>query len=205
MSRTVALAAVTFALAAAPAAADDYAAVARNIIPSGQYGSVPPPPGADEQALMYDALTPLFDQVSSDDLMTKFKSEGFGVGPDGPARPEPLPRAGVTVVRDRFNVPHITGQSRDDVTWAMGWLLQQDRGIDLLLTDLAMPRGMTGRQLAEAARMLRPGLPVLFMSGDTDDRVTPDSGSPDGPLVRKPFTRTALAQAVQAALAPRAA
>jgi hypothetical protein len=53
--------------------------------------------------------------------------------------------------------------------------------------------------------MLRPGLPVLFMSGDTDDRVTPDSGSPDGPLVRKPFTRTALAQAVQAALAPRAA
>ncbi|MBE2318291.1 penicillin acylase family protein [Solirubrobacter sp. CPCC 204708] len=129
MSRTVALAAVTFALAAAPAAADDYAAVARNIIASGQYGSAPPPPGAEEQALMYDALTPLFDQVTNDDLMTKFKSAGFGVGPDGPARPEPLPRAGVTVVRDRFNVPHITGRSRDDVTWAMGWLLQQDRGL----------------------------------------------------------------------------
>jgi len=130
MSRTVALAAVTFALAAAPAAAqDDFAAVARNIIPSGQYGSVPAPPGADEQALMYDALTPLFDQVTDGDLLTTFKSEGFGVGPDGPERPEPLPRAGVTVVRDRFNVPHITGQSRDDVTWAMGWLLQQDRGL----------------------------------------------------------------------------
>jgi acyl-homoserine lactone acylase PvdQ len=35
----------------------------------------------------------------------------------------------VTIVRDRFNVPHITGRSRDDVTWAMGWLLQQDRGL----------------------------------------------------------------------------
>ena len=37
---------------------------------------------------MYDALTPLFDQVTDADLLTKFKSERFGVGPDGPARPE---------------------------------------------------------------------------------------------------------------------
>ena len=40
-----------------------------------------------------------------------------------------MPRAGVTIVRDRFNVPHITGQSRDDVTWAMGWVLAADRGL----------------------------------------------------------------------------
>ena len=39
MSRIAALAAAAFALAAAPAAAEDYAATARNIIPSGQYGS----------------------------------------------------------------------------------------------------------------------------------------------------------------------
>ena len=31
----------------------------------------------------------------------------------------------MTIVRDRFNVPHITGNSRDDVTWAMGWVLQR--------------------------------------------------------------------------------
>ena len=35
----------------------------------------------------------------------------------------------MTVVRDRFNVPHITGASRDDVTWAMGWILGEDRGL----------------------------------------------------------------------------
>ena len=40
-----------------------------------------------------------------------------------------MPRPGVTIVRDRFNVPHITGQSRDDVTWAMGWIVAQDRGL----------------------------------------------------------------------------
>ena len=78
---------------------------------------------------MYDALTPLFDQVTAADLMTKFKSEHFGVGEDGPGVPETVPRAGVTIVRDRFNVPHITGASRDDVTWAMGWVLAQDRGL----------------------------------------------------------------------------
>ena len=78
MSRIAAFAAAAFALSAAPAAADDYAATARNITPSGQYGSAPPPPGADTQAQMYDALTPLFDQVTDADLISKFKSEQSG-------------------------------------------------------------------------------------------------------------------------------
>src|SRR3954469_8806177 len=117
MSRIAALAAAAFAVTAAPAAADDYAATARNIIPSGQYGSVPPPAGADQQALMYDALTPLFNHVTDADLLADFKSENFGVGVDGPGIPEAVPRAGVTILRDRYNVPHITGNSRDDVTW----------------------------------------------------------------------------------------
>ena len=43
MSRVAAVTAAAFALLAAPAAAQDYAATARNIIPSGQYGAVPPP------------------------------------------------------------------------------------------------------------------------------------------------------------------
>ncbi len=81
MSRIAALAAAAFVLTAAPAAADDYAATARNIIPSGQYGAVPAPPGADEQARMYDALTPLFNQVTDADLLANFKSAGFGLGP----------------------------------------------------------------------------------------------------------------------------
>jgi hypothetical protein len=132
MSRIAALAAAALALTAAPAAADDYAATARNIIPSGQYGSVPPAPGADAQALMYDGLTPLLDQVTDADLLSQFKSEQFGPGEDGVGGggvAETIPRAGVTVIRDRFNVPHITGDSRDDVTWAMGWILAEDRGL----------------------------------------------------------------------------
>ncbi len=128
---------VTLAVAGAAAAlllpavahARDYADTALNIIPSGQYGGVPVPAGADAQAKLYDSLTPRFDQVTDRDLHSAFKSERFGVGPDGPARAERVPRRGVRLLRDRFNVPHITGATRDDVTWAMGWVLEEDRGL----------------------------------------------------------------------------
>src|SRR5215210_2009747 len=120
---------VALMLVPASASARDYAATARNVVPSGQWGGVPVPPGADSQAKLYDSLTPRFDEVTAADLDRSFKSERFGVGPDGPAKTERVPRRGVRLVRDRYNVPHITGRTRDDVTWAMGWVLQEDRGL----------------------------------------------------------------------------
>ncbi|HYP47411.1 MAG TPA: penicillin acylase family protein, partial [Thermoleophilaceae bacterium] len=113
------------------AAARDYSDGAYNIIPSSQYGSVPPPPQADDQALMYDALTPLFDNVKRRDLSRHFKSERLGTRGQGPLRTERVPRKGVRLVRDRFNVPHIYGKTNDDVTWGAGWALAEDR--ELLL------------------------------------------------------------------------
>ena len=107
----------------------DHAQVALNILPAGQYGSLPIPEGADDQAVMYDSLTPLFDQVQSGDLTTYFKSEGLGIGPDGPGTEEAVPRAGVSIVRDRFNVPHVTAQSYDDGIWAAGWIAAADRNL----------------------------------------------------------------------------
>src|SRR3954451_1213518 len=127
----LALAATVAALLALPATASarDYSDTARNVVPSGQWGGFPVPPGADSQAKLYDSLTPRFDQVTAADLDRSFKSERFGVGPDGPAKAERVPRRGVRLVRDRYNVPHITGVKRDDVTWAMGWVLEEDRGL----------------------------------------------------------------------------
>ncbi len=107
----------------------DYAAYARNIIPSGQYGAVPPPKGATTQADMYDALTPLFDNVTDKDLTTDFKSEVFGVGSDGPAKAESVPRSGVKILRDRYDVPHVTASSYDGGIWASGWIAAEDRGL----------------------------------------------------------------------------
>jgi acyl-homoserine lactone acylase PvdQ len=125
-------------LVPASASAKDYAATALNIIPSGQFGSVPVPAGADEQAKMYDALTPLFDQVTDGDLVKDFKSERFGATDSCPCRNEAVPHPGIKIVRDRFNVPHITGRNRLD--WAAGWVLAEDRG--LLLAQARYPARM---------------------------------------------------------------
>lgn len=116
------------ALATTPAVAKDYSGTALNIIPSGQYGGVPVPNGADEQARMYDALTPLGANVTDADLGRTFKSAKLGEAP-GPTRVESTPNKRVTITRDRFNVPHIKGKTYDDVVWAMGWVLQADRGL----------------------------------------------------------------------------
>ena len=130
--RAALLGVATSLLLAAPAGARDYAETALNIIPSNQPGGLPVPAGADEQTRMYDGLTPLFDNVTNDDLGRFFKSSKFGVGPDGPTTTERVPRRGATIVRDRFGVPHIKGRTRADVVWAMGWVLWKDRGLLLL-------------------------------------------------------------------------
>jgi acyl-homoserine lactone acylase PvdQ len=116
------------ALAATISPKDD-AATALNIIPSGQQGGFPFPAGANTQAQMYNALTPLFDHVTNSDLLKDFKSEKFGVGPDGPGTIEPVPFPGVTIVRDRFDVPHVTATTHDGAVEAAGWIGAEDRGL----------------------------------------------------------------------------
>ena len=50
-------------------------------------------------------------------------------------------------------------------------VLETAANIDLLFTDVVMPGGMNGKQLADAAEKLRPGLPVLFTSGYTENAI----------------------------------
>jgi PAS domain S-box-containing protein len=71
--------------------------------------------------------------------------------------------------------------------------------IDLMLTDLIMPGGLTGVDLAHRALALRPALPVLLASGYTGDALAAADGAP-WPLLRKPFSGDALAEAIAAVL-----
>ena len=124
----VAVGAVLFvAVACASASAKDQTIIARNIVPSGQYGT--PNPNAAGQALMYNALTPLFDHVTPNDLFTDFKSEKLGVDTDGPTTTEAVPFPGVTLLRDRFNVPHVFASTRAAGIQTAGWILAEDRGL----------------------------------------------------------------------------
>jgi acyl-homoserine lactone acylase PvdQ len=100
---------------------------------------------------MYDALTPLFDKVTNADLNKDFKSEKLGkAGTPGPTTVEKVPRKGVRIVRDRFNVPHVYGKTHDDVVWAAGWILEEDRG--LLLLEAATRRASPRSTLPGSAR-----------------------------------------------------
>jgi CheY-like chemotaxis protein len=72
---------------------------------------------------------------------------------------------------------------------------------DLLMTDVVMPGGMNGRQLAEAAHAHHPRLRVLYISGYTQDALAPLGQIPPGThLLTKPFRRGDLARAVRKAL-----
>ena len=71
--------------------------------------------------------------------------------------------------------------------------------IDLLVSDVVMPE-LGGRELAESALKLRPGLKVLFMSGHTQDVVLKEGVQKGTAFLQKPFTPVALAQKVRETL-----
>jgi signal transduction histidine kinase len=82
-------------------------------------------------------------------------------------------------------------------------LAQINRGIefDLLFTDVIMPGGMNGRQLADVVRALRPKTRVLFSSGYTEDAIFHHGRLDPGVLLLpKPYRRPDLAKMIRRAL-----
>src|SRR6202020_1493433 len=69
-------------------------------------------------------------------------------------------------------------------------VIEQHPDIDLLITDIIMPGGLNGAELARKAHELRPGLKVMYCSGFPADALA-EISMPlvDGPLLRKPFQR----------------
>jgi PAS domain S-box-containing protein len=71
--------------------------------------------------------------------------------------------------------------------------LQSDSRIDLLITDVGLPGGMNGRQVADAARAFRPDLKVLFITGYAENAVVGNGHlDPGMQVITKPFSMTAL-------------
>jgi len=84
--------------------------------------------------------------------------------------------------------------------------IEGDQPFDLLLTDLIMPGGITGRQLAEEVRRRRPGMKVLFTSGYTPHAMEHQGRLDKGMLLlSKPYRKAVLAQMVRQALGGEAA
>jgi CheY-like chemotaxis protein len=73
------------------------------------------------------------------------------------------------------------------------------RSVDLLFTDIVMP-GMDGVELARQARQVRPGLKVLFGTGDAQKAIERDAGH-QARVVYKPFRQAELMKEIEALLA----
>ncbi len=74
---------------------------------------------------------------------------------------------------------------------------QRSADIDALVTDVIMPQ-MSGAELAQKLRAMKPDLPVLFMSGYTDDMIARQGIAPgEIPILTKPFTAESLAANVR--------
>ena len=69
---------------------------------------------------------------------------------------------------------------------------------DLLITDVGLPGGMNGRQMADAGRELRPGLKTLFITGYAEAAAMGDGQLPSGMgVLTKPFAVERLEQHVR--------
>ena len=127
---------------------------------------------------------------------------------DEPAPPQPIsgnleggPECILVVEDDEMVRDHVTAQLGD-----LGYQIRQaasaadalaildsDTTIDLLFTDVVMPGGMNGKQLADAALLRQPGLRVLFTSGYTEDAIVHQGRlDPGVNLLGKPYRRAEL-------------
>ncbi len=78
-------------------------------------------------------------------------------------------------------------------------VLQSKTPVDLLITDVGLP-GLNGRQMADAARMHHPALPVLFITGYAQAATANNSLDTGMQMLTKPFSTEALLDRVRAML-----
>ena len=77
-------------------------------------------------------------------------------------------------------------------------VLRSDQRIDLLITDVGLPGGINGRQVADGAREVRPNLKVLFITGYAENAVIGNGHlGPGMQVLAKPFPMEALATRIR--------
>jgi PAS domain S-box-containing protein len=116
----------------------------------------------------------------------------------------------VLVVEDNWRVRRITSKRLTDLGYvvleaengkAALEVFETGQSIDLLFTDILMPGGMTGGDLAREARHLRPGIRILFTSGYPSEAAVKrgllDKGAE---LLSKPYSKTELIGSIRKAL-----
>lgn len=103
-----------------------------------------------------------------------------------------------TVRRQLMALGYSTIEAEDGKTAVA--MVKAGAEFDLLLTDIVMPGGMTGYELADQVGKLRPGRKVLFTSGYTELAASDGQEAPTGPLLSKPYRKQDLGRALRSLL-----
>jgi signal transduction histidine kinase/CheY-like chemotaxis protein/CHASE3 domain sensor protein len=140
----------------------------------------------------------------------------------GQAEPAPAPAAALAHGNERILVVEDDALVRNFVTaqlQSLGYrtvaaangpaaiaIIADGPPFDLLFTDVIMPGGMTGRQLADEVTKRRPGIKVLYTSGYTDNAIVHQGRLDPGVLLlTKPYRKSQLASTIRRALTGGAA
>ena len=133
---------------------------------------------------------------------------------DDPAAPEDETRPRILVVEDNEDVRELA----ESMLGAAGYavvsaasgeraleLLEEEQNFDLLFTDVIMPGGMNGLQLAEQVRARQPETPILITTGYMDELPSPTPRAQPLDVLSKPYRQEELLSRVRAILPARTA
>ena len=136
-------------------------------------------------------------------------ADGGGAGAEAAQPEEDASRPRILVVEDNEDVRELA----ESMLGAAGYavmsaasgeraleLLEEENDIDLLFTDVIMPGGMNGLQLAERVRARRPETPILITTGYMDELPSPTSRTQPLDVLSKPYRQEELLSRVRAIL-----
>ena len=139
-------------------------------------------------------------------------SEEADLAPEGGALPRGEQGDTILLVDDEPTVRMLVTEVLEDLGYAVVEavdgpaglrLLQSDLQIDLLITDVGLPGGVNGRQIADAGRAIRPDLKILFITGYAENAVVGNGHLDHGmQVLTKPFSIEGLASRVRGLLDP---
>ena len=154
----------------------------------------------------------IYSEVGHGTTIKLYLPRAVAEGAVAPAPAEPVPLGGdetILVVEDNANVRKTVVRQLHDLGYrsveaesgaSALKLVAEGLSFDLLLTDVVMPGGMTGYQLADRMRRDRPDTRVLFTSGYTELARSADQLSRRDSLLSKPYRKQDLGRAVRRAL-----
>jgi CheY-like chemotaxis protein len=154
----------------------------------------------------------IYSEVGHGTTIKLYLPRAVAEGAVAPAPAEPVPPGGdetILVVEDNANVRKTVVRQLHDLGYrsveadsgaSALKLVAEGLSFDLLLTDVVMPGGMTGYQLADQLRRARPDTRVLFTSGYTELARSADQLSRRDSLLSKPYRKQDLGRAVRRAL-----